>query len=71
MGNEPQRSVNTNYYSDAVIDRAFNLQEHIKEEGLDGVHYSLTAKSSMEFTAEDHIETEVEKQFKKNGLDVL
>ena len=64
MADEPERSVNTNYYSDAVIERAFNLQEHIRENGLDGIYFNENAKRRMADVAQRKTDRQIASRLK-------
>lgn len=48
-------------HGEGVIQKAFWLQEHIYEEGIEGIHFTKKAEMVMENTGEKTVSSEIEK----------
>lgn len=59
------KSVDLSEYDDEVIAKAFWLQEHIRKNGLDGIHYMRQAERVAEEGGPLIVAHEIGKELKK------
>lgn len=53
-------------HGEETVRKAFWLQQHIYEEGLDGIHFSDAAEADMEEMGPMLIKAAIEREFNRN-----